>query len=72
MEGHFFIKVEKENDPLVKVFYIPACHLVGYKYTIEERGGEFVLIDGHQYDEKKATDEEFIRLKREWQARKTG
>jgi hypothetical protein len=65
LEGHFFIKKAKENDPLVREFYIPQCARVGYRYQIEDRNGRATLIDNHDYEDREITDEQFIALVRE-------
>ena len=67
--GHLFVKKEKGEEPLVKKFYVPACHLVGYKYKTESRAdGTIALIDEQAYEDREVTDEEWIRLREDWLA----
>ncbi|MCZ6489224.1 MAG: hypothetical protein O7A06_01685 [Acidobacteria bacterium] len=70
--GHLFIKKEKENDPLVREFYIPASCRVGYKYRTENRDGKHVVIDDQPYEDQEVTDEEFVRLRQDWLASQAG
>jgi hypothetical protein len=62
MHGHFFIKKEKEADPLVREFYIPRSHYVGYRYRIENRNGQATIVDNDVYEDQEVTDEEFVQL----------
>ena len=62
MHGHLFIKKEKEDDPLVREFYIPSSHYVGYRYKIETRDGQPAIIDDDTYADREVTDDEFIEL----------
>jgi hypothetical protein len=64
IEGHLFIKKEKENDPLIREFYIPSSHSVGYRYRIEDRNGQATIVDDNAYENRDVTDEEFIELVR--------
>jgi hypothetical protein len=62
LRGHFFIKKEKETDPLVREFYVPNSHYVGYRYRIENRAGTITLVDDNAYEGREITDDEFIEL----------
>jgi hypothetical protein len=64
--GHMFIRKEMESDPLVREFYLPASHYVGFKYQVENRSGQMVIVDDSAYEERDVTDEEFIALRQQW------
>ena len=53
-------------DPLVKVFFLPACHLVGYKHRTEFCEAKTVVFDNEPYDVREIDDAEFTRLRMEW------
>lgn len=60
--GEVYIKKEVENIPLVQEFYISSAILVGYKHRVEEN----VIIDNYKYLRKEISDEEFIKLRKDF------
>lgn len=66
--GEIYIKKEAEQLPLVKAFYIPASAYVGYKHKIanDPAAGKWIIRDPHTYEDKEITDEEFVKLRKEY------
>lgn len=57
--GHIFIKREWEEDPFMKVFYLPQCPLVGPNFAISFDQG-LRYHDHSDYGDGTWTDEEFV------------
>lgn len=62
--GYHFIKKEFENNPFIKIFYLPACKLVGpnYKINLNKNTFELEICDLDEYDNVEISDEKFIEL----------
>jgi hypothetical protein len=64
--GASFIKKEAEEQPFVKVVYLPNCALVGPYHMLEpkvkEYGTEIIIQDQYNYEQKDITDEEFVDM----------
>lgn len=65
-KGEFFIKKEWEHKPFIRTVYFPNCRLVGPFYKIEIIGGEFKVIDEHQYDYKEINDNDFVKMREDF------
>lgn len=67
--GEIFLRKEIEQDPFIKAFYIPAARSAGYKHTIgTTANGEWFIEDNNAYPETDIPDDEFVRLRIEYQA----
>lgn len=66
--GASFIKNEAENDPFVKLVYVPNSARVGPLHTLEARIDDgvthWIVHDDHDYEAREITDDEFARLVR--------
>jgi hypothetical protein len=66
IRGASFIKKEAEEQPFIKVVYLPNCALVGPYFRLEPRvteyGTEIIVHDQHNYEQKDISDEEFAVL----------
>lgn len=60
--GANYIKKDNESNPFIKTVYLPNCALVGPYHKVEVKEGRLVIIDDHKYEKKDITDEEFVRL----------
>jgi len=61
--GECYIKKDWEEEPFVRILYLPNCALVGTKHTIESLFPRIVVNDNFEYDEREITDDEFIQLR---------
>ncbi|MFA7309055.1 MAG: hypothetical protein WC045_03215 [Patescibacteria group bacterium] len=63
--GEIFIRKGAELLPIVKAFYIPASHKLGYMYKVESTAnpGQYQITDDNEYESKEITDEEFVVLR---------
>lgn len=61
-QGVAFIKQSCENDPFIKLVYLPNCEYVGPYHVVKSLSpGQWLLEDDHVYDTKKhLTDSEFL------------
>lgn len=64
--GEPYIRSERERDPIVQKFFIPACARVGYKHRIDNENGRWVIRDATDYEDREVDDAEFCRLREEW------
>jgi len=64
--GEIYLRKEYESDPFVKKFYLPATVLVGYKHRVATENGKNVLRDASDYPDTEISDEEFVRLRKEF------
>ena len=48
--GEPYIRRERERDPIVQKFFIPACVRVGYKHRIDIEDGRWVIRDSADYE----------------------
>lgn len=64
------MKKSKEENPLVTVFIVPHCFLVGYKHSVEPSGNGHQIVDDHAYEDEVVDDEEFESLRKEWYAQR--
>ena len=60
--GASYIKKEWENDPFVRLVYLPNCWLVGPRYTVEPVPGSVIVHDDYPYEDREVTDDEFRDL----------
>jgi hypothetical protein len=67
-EGEVYIPKDKIDDPPVKEFIVPHCHLVGYKHRVESQDGALTIIDDEPYLETELSDEEFIDFRKAWRS----
>lgn len=68
--GEPYIKKERESDPFVQKFLIPACPPVGFKHWMSvDSNMRWTIHDVPGYEEREVTDDEFVRLRTEWHAR---
>ena len=65
-EGELYIPKEKEEEPLVKVFIVPHCYLLGYKHRVENRDDKPTIVDDEFYSDIKLSDEEFSEFRKAW------
>ncbi len=61
--GELYIRQAKETEPIVQEFFVPNCHLVGYKHTVEDAAEGLRLHDTNDYESSVITDEEFRELR---------
>lgn len=61
--GEMFLRRQVENDPFIRAVYIPNCHLVGPRHSLEFVGERCVVHDDHVYEEREISDEEFRELR---------
>lgn len=68
--GEIYIKKAYENDPFIKLIYLPNCSLLGYQHKIipvpngfKNINSYFIINDNFNYPDKEITDEEFARLR---------
>jgi len=69
--GEPYIRKDKEEEPIVKEFFIPNCRLLGYKHSVlslrpSSRGVGIKFDDPYEYEDREISDEEFRRLREEW------
>lgn len=69
--GEPYIRKNKEEEPIVKEFFIPNCTLLGYKHSVRSlepspRGIGMMIDDPYDYEQREITDEEFVHLREEW------
>lgn len=68
--GEMYLRKEYETTPFVKAFYIPAAKYVGYKHTLESTPERtYRVVDDYPYPETDVSDEEFVRLRKEENAK---
>jgi hypothetical protein len=65
--GEPYIRKDMEEDPVVQEFFIPNCPLVGYKHYLEGTPKGFAIHDNFDYEPVEVNDDEFRRLREEWQ-----
>jgi len=66
-KGAPFIKKSAEEIPFVQRIVLPNCRLVGHLHKLEHtHGGNWIVHDEHNYDDREITDEEFTEL---WNSR---
>jgi len=63
--GIAFVRKSAEDNPFVRLVYLPSCALVGPKHTLEWRDTRFEALDDYAYEDREITDEEFIELFKE-------
>jgi hypothetical protein len=72
--GETYVKKQKETEPFIKEFILPNCVLLGYKNKIVQTGtsetNAFTYQDYDDYENTQVSDEEFRRLRIEWNTRK--
>ncbi|HLF09125.1 MAG TPA: hypothetical protein VI789_07250 [Dehalococcoidia bacterium] len=61
--GEMYVRLGKESDPFVEEFYVPSCHYVGYKHSIEGPFPNWRVVDPHKYEDRVISDEEFRALR---------
>jgi hypothetical protein len=61
-KGVAFIKKSFEQDPFVKEIYLPNCVLVGPYHMLDQKNGQWIVIDPYQYEAKEITDGDFAKL----------
>ncbi len=65
--GECFIKKEFEASPFIKEVYLPNCAHLGYKHRLKRvLPFAFEFQDADDYPDQNVSDEEFIRLRREF------
>lgn len=62
--GECFIKKEWENNPFVRLVYLPNSVYVGYKHTVTQLW-PLRIEDNHKYSDQEIIDEEYLRLRAE-------
>jgi hypothetical protein len=74
--GEIYVKKEKEPEPFVREFILPNCVLLGYKHsTVETKDNpkySFRYQDRYDYESCQVSDEEYRRLRIEWNNQKSG
>jgi hypothetical protein len=66
--GECFIKKEFESSPFVQLVYLPNCAHLGYKHVVTHIF-PWEFQDADDYPDQEVSDEEFIRLRQEFQGR---
>lgn len=63
-KGAFFIKKSWENNPFIKLVYLPNCIPVGpyHAMTYNQATGHFEIIDDYPYENNDIRDEDFVTL----------
>lgn len=61
-EGASFVKKSYEDKPFVRRIVLPNCVYVGTFHKLDERDGEWMVIDDYPYEDRELTDEEFVGL----------
>ena len=67
-QGECFIKKEYEASPFVQLVYLPNCVHLGYKHIVT-RVFPWEFQDADDYPDQEVSDEEFLRLRQEFQGR---
>ncbi len=67
--GEIYVKKVYESNPFTKEFIIPHCLFVGYRHRIENKGGQWVVVDDQTYEDRGITDEEFTQMRFQWLGR---
>lgn len=62
VRGASFIKRSCEDDPFVRLIYLPNSHLVGPCHTLEFTGNRITVHDDHPYEAREISDDEFRAL----------
>ncbi len=62
--GECYLKKEAEEHPFIRRIYIPNSVYVGPRHRVEFRGGQFIVSDDDDYEEREISDEEFAELRK--------
>lgn len=67
--GELYLKKVAERDPFIREFYLPSALLVGYKHKIDGTPDlRMVVVDKEAYPSGEISDEEFVKLRNEYNA----
>jgi hypothetical protein len=66
--GECFIRKDHELSPFVQLVYLPNCVRLGYKHIVT-RAFPWEFHDPDDYPEHELSDEEYLRLRQEFQGR---
>jgi hypothetical protein len=61
-QGATFVRRAAEKKPFVKRIILPNCRSVGYLHTLEHGADGWLVHDGHEYEDREISDEEFKQL----------
>ncbi len=60
--GEVYIRQDWEDNPFVRLVYLPNCIYVGYKHEVTSVI-PWKVSDAHEYESREVTDEEFATLR---------
>lgn len=60
--GATFVRRTAEKEPFVKRIILPNCRSVGYLHKLEHGTDGWIVHDGHEYEDREISDEEFKQL----------
>jgi hypothetical protein len=62
VRGASFVRKSQEEIPFVREVILPNCFLVGPLHTLDQKNGQWVVHDNHEYALHEVSDEEFAEM----------